>query len=210
MKELMSPPACKGHGGVGAPTVLSQQPAHTQPRGLATRLCHSYTEHATTSRATLLPCGPRCTPLPWHPGTETFVKSGYQAWTSTTMCVPGRAHSQARQGLGQMRFPRASLPVPLRAGLALTVSQTEKLLLTHLLEQPCPQGFPSDLLFTLAEASSQGSHSPLPALPSALRSPRTSTHSVHPLGAHSPPLETGVTQLPAKPKWQGKREVPQL
>ena len=32
MKELMSPPACKGHWGVGAPTVLSQQPAHTQPR----------------------------------------------------------------------------------------------------------------------------------------------------------------------------------
>lgn len=74
MKELMSPSACKGHGGVGAPTVLSQQPAHTQPRGLATRLCHSYTEQATTSRATLLPCGPRCTLLPWHPGTETLVK----------------------------------------------------------------------------------------------------------------------------------------
>lgn len=162
------------------------------------------------------PVGPPCLPVApdahGAPGTqaETLVKSGHQARTSTTICAPGRAHSRARESLGQTGFPRASLPVPLPAGLTLTVSRTGQLLLTHLLEQPCPQGFPSDLLFTLAEASSQGSHSPLPALLSALGSPRTSTHSVHPLGAHCPPLETGVTPLPAKPKWQGKREVPQL
>ena len=155
------------------------------------------------------PVAPRCTQHPWHPGTETLVKRDHQAWTSTTICAPGQAHSRARESLGQPGFPRASLPVPLPAGDSPRQSPRQ-LLLTHLLGQPCPQGFPSDLLFTLAEASSQGSHSPLPALLSALRSPRTLTHSVHPLGAHSPPLETGVTPLPAKPKWQGKREVPQL
>ena len=66
MKELMSPPACKGLWGVGAPTVLSQQPAHTQPRCPATCLCHSYTDHAT-SRATLLPCSPQMHTAPLAP-----------------------------------------------------------------------------------------------------------------------------------------------
>lgn len=162
MKELMSPPACKGHWGVGAPTVLSQEPAHTQPRGLATCLCHSYTEHATTSQATLLPCGPQIHTAPLAPRHRDPCKEQPPSLDQHHhMCArmspqPSMAESgsdRILKGIFPGPFPSRTCPdsLPDRTAAAHT-----------LLEQPCPQGFPSDPLFTLAEASSQD-----PTLPSS-------------------------------------------
>lgn len=111
MKELMSPPACKGHWGVGAPTALSQQPAHIPPRCLATCLCHSYTEHAITSRATLPPCGPRCTRCPWHPGRDPCKERPPSPDQHHHMCA--RTSPQPSTGeSGSDRIPKGISPSP--------------------------------------------------------------------------------------------------
>lgn len=135
----------------------------------------------------------------WRPVTETCVKSSRRPRTSTITCQLHEPQSQARESLGRTGFPRPYHPVPSPAGPALTTATAHTRG-----EQSHPPGFPSKLLLFLAEASSRELPFPLPALTSALRSPRTKTHSVHPFGAHPPTSDTASPHFQRTPKGRAR------
>lgn len=160
--------------------------------------------------ATLLPVAPdaHCSLAPGHRDPcKRATKPGPQHHhvCARTSPQPSMAYSNV------MGFPRASLPVPLLGQDSAPDSLPDRKAAAHTPPGTgplVPLRLPSDLLFTLAEASS-GSHSLLPALP--LPSDHQGPDST--LSIPSGPLSLGKlesTQLPAKPKWQGKERSPQL